>query len=136
MKKKTPTHAGCVVFRTDKRKRRYLIIRSSEDKHWVLPKGHIEKKDKSLQAAALRELKEEAGLKGEIIPHPIALQSYTKKDEEVVIQYFVARMTGKTKPKEERAVKWVNAEKAMEKLSFKEARKAFQEALEIMRSMS
>jgi len=131
------THAGCIVFRADKKKKRYLIISSSEDKHWVLPKGHIKvKKGESTQAAALRELEEEAGLKGEIIPHPISLQTYTKKDENIVVQYFVVRMTGETKPKENRTLKWVSEEKAMEKLSFVEARQAFQEALEIMRRLS
>jgi ADP-ribose pyrophosphatase YjhB (NUDIX family) len=93
----------------------------------------VEKKDKTMQSAALRELKEETGLKGEIVPHRIAKQSYTKQDEHVTIQYFVVRMTGFTKAKEQRTLKWVNEEKAVEKLSFKEARSAFRQALKIMR---
>jgi len=130
------THAGCIVFRTDKKKKRYLIITSKKRGHWVLPKGHIEfDKDANVQAAALRELGEEAGLTGEII-HPISDQTYMKKDEKVVIQYFVVRMTGKTRPKDKRVLRWESEKKVMELLSFEDAKQAFQEALEFMRITS
>jgi len=134
MKNKKPTHAGCIVFRPDKRKKRYLIVTSSTGKHWVLPKGHIEKGE-SMEDAALRELGEEAGLTGEIIC-PISQQTYIKKNEKVILQYFVVRVIGKIEPKEKRTHRWESEEKAMEMLSFEEAKQAFQEALEIMRKMS
>ena len=118
----------------DKIKKPYLIITSSKGKHWVLPKGHIEKGE-SMQAAALRELGEEAGLTGEII-HAISQQAFINKSEKVVIQYFVVRMTGKTKHKEKRILRWEGEEKALETLSFEEAKQAFQEALEFIRRIS
>jgi 8-oxo-dGTP pyrophosphatase MutT (NUDIX family) len=130
------THAGCIVFRPDKKKKRYLIITSKKRKHWVLPKGHIEAgRDTTPQDAALRELGEEAGLTGEIV-HPLSLQIYMKKDERVVLQYFIVRLTGKTTPKERRTLRWVDGKEALEKLSFDDTKKAFQEALEIMRNLT
>jgi len=136
MKKDQLTHAGCIVFRTDRKKKRYLIITSKKRKHWVLPKGHIEAdKDATPQDAALRELGEEAGLTGEIV-HPLSRKTYMKKDERVVLQYFVVRLTGTTKTKEKRTLRWVDGEEALETLSFDDAKQAFQEALEVMRDIS
>ena len=134
MIKKKLTHAGCIVFRPGKHKKRYLIITSLRGKHWVLPKGHIEAGE-SAQEAALRELSEEAGLKGEII-HPISLQAFVKKGEKVVIQYFVVRFTGKTKSKEKRTLRWETESKALETLSFEESKQALQHALDLIRRMS
>jgi 8-oxo-dGTP pyrophosphatase MutT (NUDIX family) len=136
MENKQLTHAGCIVFRPDKKKKRYLIITSKKRKHWVLPKGHIEAdKDATPQDAALRELGEEAGLTGEIV-HPLSLKIYMKKDERVVLQYFIVRLTGKTTPQEKRTLRWVDGKEALEKLSFDDTKQAFQEALEIMRNLT
>src|SRR4030066_2250409 len=53
--------AGGIVFRKDKNKIRYLLIKDSNNK-WTIPKGHIEKGEEA-RVAALREIKEETGLK-------------------------------------------------------------------------
>ena len=52
--------AGGIVFRKDKNKIRYLLIKDSNNK-WTIPKGHIEEGEKA-RVAALREIKEETGL--------------------------------------------------------------------------
>jgi 8-oxo-dGTP pyrophosphatase MutT (NUDIX family) len=129
------THAGCIVFRPDKKKKRYLIISSKKRKHWVLPKGHIEAdQDATPQDAALRELGEEAGLTG-VIVHSLLQKIYMKEGERVVIQYFIVRMTGKTTPKDKRTLRWVDEKEALETLSFDDAKQAFKEALEVMRNL-
>ena len=74
--KQALTHAGCVVFRKDGEEILFLVISSSSGKHWVLPKGHIEENE-SPEAAALRELKEEAGIKGQIV-EPLSIRKYKK----------------------------------------------------------
>ena len=132
MEKDQLTHAGCIVFRTDKKKKRYLIITSKKHKHWVLPKGHIEPdQDATPQDTALRELGEEAGLTGEIV-HSLPRKIYMKDEERVAIQYFIVRMTGKTTPIEKRTLRWVDGKEAMETLSFDDTKQAFQEALDVM----
>lgn len=55
---------GIVACLNDKRQ--FLVIRRSDvdDRagQWTIPGGHIEDKDNSIEAGAVRELKEEAGL--------------------------------------------------------------------------
>ena len=72
------THAGCVVYRDDKEKIRYLIISSSTGKHWVLPKGHIDPGEMP-EITALRELEEETGILGEVV-RPLSIQHFEKSE--------------------------------------------------------
>ena len=124
-----PTHAGCIVFRTEGNEKSYLILSSSTNAHWILPQGHIEiGKGESAEQAALRELKEEAGVIGEII-EPLSQQTFIKKGELVTIQYFIIRMTGMTEPKEKRTLRWEDEDTALKALSFNEAKQTFREAL-------
>ncbi len=64
---RTPTHAGVVTFRDGAQGRLFLVVSAKKrpDRR-VLPKGHIEPEE-SIEAAALRELGEEAGVAGEIV---------------------------------------------------------------------
>jgi 8-oxo-dGTP diphosphatase len=57
--------AGGVVYRKTNSKVEFLIVQHSGHHRWVLPKGWIEKGE-SKEQAALREVKEEAGVEAEI----------------------------------------------------------------------
>ncbi len=129
--KQVLTHAGCVVFRSKGNETLFLIISSSSGKHWVLPKGHIEGQE-SPEAAALRELKEEAGVKGQILG-PLLIQKFKKAEELVIIQYYLVRMIGTQKPKEDRVLCWEDEKTASKMLSFKEAKSALREAVDAIR---
>ena len=129
------THAGCVVYRDDLKKIHYLLITSSKGKHWVLPKGKIKhKKKEKPKAAARRELKEEAGIKGKFLL-PLSIQNYKQGGKKVVIQYYLVQMTGTTTAKEHRTLLWLPKKKAAKQLSFKPARKALKEGIEQIRRM-
>ncbi|MEN6426366.1 MAG: NUDIX domain-containing protein [Phycisphaerales bacterium] len=119
------THAGNVVFRRSDEGILYLVVSSSDGKHWVLPKGHIHPGE-SPEAAALRELKEEAGVTGEIVDR-LSMCSFEKEAERVVVQYFLVRETGSTQALERRSLRWVNGEHACSLLTFDDARTALQE---------
>ena len=70
--------AGALVYnlKTDK----YLAIRSSYNKEWGLPKGHIDKKDKGdIIATAKREVLEEVGLDVKVIEDVYEDQYYDIK---------------------------------------------------------
>ncbi len=101
------------------------MISSSNRRHWVLPKGHIEPGE-SPEAAALRELKEEAGVVGEIVDR-LSTYSFAKATERVAVQYFLVRETGSTEASETRSLRWVGREQALSLLMFDDAKAALQE---------
>lgn len=58
---KKETSAGAVIFYQKEKKREYLLLNYLGG-HWDFPKGHVELHENPIQAA-LREIKEEVGLK-------------------------------------------------------------------------
>ena len=91
--------AGAIIFREDKNGRKYLLLRHPDrinkrvtkpvKGHWDLPKGHVEKGEKT-EDTVRREVKEETGIER------IDFVSGFKE----TIRYFVG-------PKEERRLKFV-----------------------------
>ncbi|HYR75040.1 MAG TPA: NUDIX domain-containing protein [Pyrinomonadaceae bacterium] len=126
-----PTHAGAVTFRRRDNRTLYLIVSSSSNDDWVLPKGHIELGE-TPEAAALRELKEEAGVKGEILDR-LSLERFKKTDKEVVVQYFLVRELSSTEAGEKRSLRWEDEDVAVRLLTFEEARKALREGVAALR---
>jgi 8-oxo-dGTP pyrophosphatase MutT (NUDIX family) len=58
------THAGGVVYRMNNNRPEFLVITSRQNpEHWILPRGHIESRE-STEEAAVREIREETGLVG------------------------------------------------------------------------
>lgn len=53
---------GAVVYRKHRGEIQVLLIRHVNGGHWAFPKGHVEKKE-SEEETALREIREETGLK-------------------------------------------------------------------------
>jgi 8-oxo-dGTP pyrophosphatase MutT (NUDIX family) len=128
MTKKNLTHAGCVVYRNDEDRVRFLVISSSTGEHWVLPKGHIDPGE-TPETTALRELEEETGVLGEII-RPLSIQSFDINGIEIVIQYFLVRMTGSKEALENRVLLWEELKVAREKLSFIEGKQALKDTVD------
>src|SRR5262245_32956192 len=120
-----PTHAGAVTVRQTQNRIVYLIVSSSDGKHWVLPKGHIEPGE-TPAAAALRELKEEAGGIGEALAE-LALQQFQKRGKTCIVQYFLVREVSTIQSAEKRVLRWEDEESASRLLSFEEARDALRE---------
>ena len=58
--------AGCVVYRRNGSDAEVALIQPRDREAWSLPKGLIEKGE-SPQSAALREVREETGLLGDIV---------------------------------------------------------------------
>jgi len=121
----TISHAGAVAFRETEGKRLYLVITSSDGAHWVLPKGHIEAGE-TAEAAALRELQEEAGVVG-VIAKPLSLQTFRRNGEDRVVQYFLVRTLEIGNAVEIRIQRWEDEQTAFELLTFHDARQALRE---------
>jgi len=126
-----PTHAGAVTLRRRDNRTLYLIVSSSSNDDWVLPKGHIEPGE-TPEVAALRELKEEAGVTGEILDR-LSLERFKKADEEVVVQYFLVRELSSTEAGEKRSIRWEDEDVVLRLLTFEEARKALREGVAALR---
>ena len=121
------THAGAITYRNENGSIMFLVVASSTGAHWVLPKGHIETGETAAEAA-LRELREEAGIVGEIVK-PLSLQRFDQKGEQVVAQYFLVRAVGTCPAMEQRARRWQEADAALALLSFEDARRALEEGV-------
>jgi 8-oxo-dGTP pyrophosphatase MutT (NUDIX family) len=125
------THAGGIVVRLEDKYPKYLLVRSSTDPSiWIFPKGHI-KPGESPEMAALREVREEAGIKAEIISS-LCESNFTKEVEKVRVAYFVMRYRASGYAHEDREVKWCSYEEAAATLLFEDARKVLKKAKKIL----
>lgn len=129
----TLTHAGAVTFRRTGDQTFYLVVSSSNNEHWVLPKGHIDPGE-TPRVAALRELREEAGVTGEIV-ESVTIQQFSKAGEDVAVEYFLVRELSSTRADEERTLRWEDFRTAIELLTFADAKNALQKAATALREL-
>lgn len=125
--------AGVVVF--DKESKKYLLLRYKSG-HWDFSKGLVEKGESDLQAA-LRELKEETGLKDvEVIENFTRKINYFYKFEgktvfKEVIFFLVTTKTNKVKISWEHiGHKWLGYENAVKKITYNNSRRVLKAANE------
>ena len=121
------SHAGGVVVRSDGHGDRFLLVQSRRNpSHWVLPKGHIDPGE-TAEEAAIREVREEAGVIGEIVSE-LGVDSYSLPGEEVRCLYFLMRFAGEVPADEDRATHWLDLAEARRTLSFERSRALVQKA--------
>ena len=93
------------------------------------PKGHVEP-DESVEQAAVREVREEAGIKAEIVYYVgrINRQS-TETTGEVVekdIELFLMRQTGLANNAPEEQVEWIAMDRAIQEMAYDQEREFLQ----------
>lgn len=131
--------AGAIIFRKDEGKNSYLLLhypigfRTSKD-YWDFPKGHIEKGEDILQTVK-REVFEETGLRDiEFVEGFKETIKYFFKVQGKTVIKFVTFYLIQTKEKEVKiswehiGYKWLPYEKALEQLTFKNAKEILQKA--------
>jgi ADP-ribose pyrophosphatase YjhB (NUDIX family) len=130
-----PTHAGGVLLRKRGENLECLLVQAKGNAdEWVLPKGHIEPGEK-IEAAALREVKEETGVWA-CIDEAVGIVKYTseknqKKPERVTVRFYLMHAVGKGKREHRwRKVKWFPVAEAKARLA---RHTASQQALESAR---
>lgn len=125
--------AGAIVFRRENNEIKYLLIQYSLG-HWEFPRGLIEKGE-NLEETTRREIEEEVGIKDiKFIPgfkEWIRFFFKLKGENIMKIATFLLAETKAKKIKlsfEHKNYVWLNYEKALEKLTFKNSKEILKKA--------
>lgn len=131
--------AGAVIFRKEGGKFFYLLLHyprglRSPDPYWDFPKGHIDKGEKPIETAR-RETAEETGLVNiELVEDFKETIKYFFRHKGKTILKFVTFFLAETKIKEVKVsyehsgYDWLPYEKALEQLTFKNAKEILKKA--------
>jgi 8-oxo-dGTP pyrophosphatase MutT (NUDIX family) len=114
----TVVQAGGVVIRREGRRRRVLVIRSSDGLRWLFPKGNVERGE-SLGQAAAREVREEAGVVG-VERSFVGRARFTQAGRRVEVYYYLFEHRGEVAASEERDIHWCTRGEARRLLSFEQ----------------
>ena len=115
------THGGGVVVRRSRFTNLYLLVRAKgAEEEWVFPKGHIESGEDA-KAAALREVREEAGVEAEFLTELNHIE-FIYKNEQIRVHFFLLKYLREVPQEESREKQWRTYEEALNLLSFEENR--------------
>ena len=130
--------AGAIVFRKEKEPK-YLLLHY-EAKHWDFPKGNIESKEEELETVK-REIEEETGIKDIefVMGFKEKIHYYYKLKDELmskeVVFYLVKTDTEQVKLSFEHiGFAWLSYDKALDKLTFKNAKEILKKANEFLKT--
>ncbi|MFM1994565.1 MAG: hypothetical protein RLZZ610_82 [Actinomycetota bacterium] len=129
--------AGAVCWRESGKDLLVAIIHRGRYQDWTFPKGKVDPGE-TLAEAAVREVKEETGLKVKL-GVPLETVSYPLDNSKTkVVHYWAAKVTdearakSKFKPDEEVSeVVWLKASEAFAKLSYQHDRDLLQEVIDL-----
>lgn len=122
--------AGGIVVRLKNDSPMFLVVRSSDNKYWVLPKGHLEPHE-STEAAAIREVAEEAGVATTPIAY-VGRTTFTHNSRRVTVEYQLLRFDTNTNAGERRETRWCTYDEALELLSFAETKQVLKQAFSLL----
>jgi 8-oxo-dGTP pyrophosphatase MutT (NUDIX family) len=126
--------AGAIAVREAGGERRFLIVSArGEPRSWIFPKGHVEPGERP-EEAALRELREEAGVEGVILA-PAGTLAFRSRDEDVEVMYFLVRARSEGAASEGRAVRWLALAEAIDQLTHDDARRLLRHAAHTMEAL-
>lgn len=120
--------AGVIAFKIIDDSPLILLVRARKNpQEWIFPKGHIENGE-TAEAAAARELEEEAGIRGELLGL-IGSLDFQSGDEMVSVAYYLFRFVGEVTRMEDREKRWCKFDEALSLLSFPDSAELLKKAL-------
>ena len=140
MKKHKSVHhqSGVLPYKNINGTLHVLLITTSSQKKWIIPKGNIEK-NLTPPASALKEAEEEAGLKGIVTGESIGSYHFKKKSSgrKCKVEVFPMKVEQEIENFEEQDKRercWCTIEEAVDKISNKELKEIIENAAVIIGS--
>ncbi|MEM9420223.1 MAG: NUDIX domain-containing protein [Planctomycetota bacterium] len=132
---------GVIPMRVVNGTREFLLVQLHAG-HWAFPKGHPEADETPIETAR-RELLEETGLADVTLVEAPAFEemySFTKKSGTIVektVTYYLGELSDlaaevTVQPEEVSAFAWGDAESTMQRFTFAEGRRLFEEVLDYL----
>jgi mutator protein MutT len=123
--------AGAIAFRIVDEALEIMLVRAKKTpEHWIFPKGHIEDGE-TAELAAVRELEEEAGIRGELVGLIGSLQ-FRFRDRDINVAYYLFAFVSEVPRKEKRERRWCSYDDALTLLSHADAAELLRKALPMM----
>jgi|TARA_Y100000310_G_C20597138_1_gene771100 8-oxo-dGTP pyrophosphatase MutT (NUDIX family) len=127
---------GGLIIKEKNSKKYLLMVYRANHNDWTFPKGHT-KHSETVQETVVREVKEETGIKVEIIKELTPNKYFnTKSGEETISHMFLLRpITYNIIPeKEEDKVEWVPIDLVREKISHENLKTYFDQIIDEIKS--
>lgn len=136
--------AGGVAFRSNKTEIEIAIVAVKPSLRWQLPKGLIDEGETE-QQAALREVREEAGIECAALEKIEAVEYWyfaTRKGERVryhkFVHFFLMKYVSGTPENHDHEIaeaRWVSPDKAIEMLAFKSEKEVVKKASDLIANL-
>jgi 8-oxo-dGTP pyrophosphatase MutT (NUDIX family) len=132
------TSAGGIVFRLERGKPRYLLIRDSY-RNWGFPKGHLEPGEEPA-TAAVREVGEETGLRALLVRGLIETIDWDfrfrgQPIHKVCHFFLMETRRARTSPRRAEGItacRWMSFDEAQRRISYRNARDVLRRAHEMV----
>jgi 8-oxo-dGTP pyrophosphatase MutT (NUDIX family) len=125
--------AGAIAMRAREGRQEFLLVTAKRSPNeWIFPKGGLEPGE-TPEAAALRELLEEAGYEGTILA-PVGSAEFDGRRGRVRTDYFLVQAGRRAGPGEDRTRRWLLLDDARRLLSHDDARRLLEQAAAILAS--
>ena len=128
--------AGCVVYRRDPAGTLWLLLIRDRYGKWTIPKGHLKSGESEAQAA-VREVFEETGIRGELGPlikrirYPVLSKKSGIRLKQVTFFLLLTEATSFTLQADEGidAAEWLGPDVALERVDYMQVRAVIARAL-------